>query len=90
VDPAGSSFYTGAGSNTNFGWTAGAGVEHAFGGNWSVKAEYLYVDLGSFTYNSPNQVAPFTEFFWTTSVNTRFHVARVGLNWKFGSTLVSR
>ena len=28
------------------GWTAGAGIEGAFGGGWSAKVEYLYVDLG--------------------------------------------
>jgi len=28
-----------------FGWTAGGGVEFAISPNWSVKAEYLYVDF---------------------------------------------
>ena len=28
------------------GWTVGAGVEGAIGGNWTAKLEYLYVDLG--------------------------------------------
>jgi opacity protein-like surface antigen len=28
-----------------FGWTAGDGVEFAISPNWSVKAEYLYVDF---------------------------------------------
>ena len=28
------------------GWTLGAGVEYAFDRNWSVKAEYLYADMG--------------------------------------------
>ena len=28
------------------GWTAGAGIEVAFGGGWSAKLEYLYMDLG--------------------------------------------
>src|SRR5206468_6899232 len=26
------------------GWTAGAGIEGAFGGGWSAKLEYLYMD----------------------------------------------
>jgi outer membrane immunogenic protein len=34
-------------SNTSAGWTAGAGVEWMFAPQWSVKAEYLYVDLGN-------------------------------------------
>jgi opacity protein-like surface antigen len=32
-------------STTAFGWTIGGGVEFAFDPNWSVKAEYLYVDM---------------------------------------------
>ena len=44
---------TGAGvavptSESNFGWTFGAGLEYAFLGNWTAKLEYLYVDLGKF------------------------------------------
>jgi len=35
-------------SNTNAGWTVGAGLEFAIAGNWTAKAEYLYVDLGKF------------------------------------------
>ncbi len=31
---------------TNAGWTVGGGLEYALAPNWSVKAEYLYVDLG--------------------------------------------
>jgi opacity protein-like surface antigen len=33
-------------SATQFGWTAGAGLEVGFGA-WSVKGEYLYYDLGN-------------------------------------------
>ena len=33
-------------SKTQWGWTAGAGIEWAFLANWSAKVEYLYVDLG--------------------------------------------
>jgi outer membrane immunogenic protein len=34
-------------AHTAFGWTAGAGVEWAFAPQWSAKAEYLHVDLGT-------------------------------------------
>ena len=34
-------------STTRVGWAAGAGLEYAFSGNWSAKAEYLFVDLGT-------------------------------------------
>jgi outer membrane immunogenic protein len=37
-------------STVKTGWTVGAGVEGKISTNWSVKAEYLYVDLGSTNY----------------------------------------
>jgi outer membrane immunogenic protein len=36
----------GSANETKAGWTAGGGLEYAINGPWSVKAEYLYVDLG--------------------------------------------
>ena len=33
-------------TETQVGWTAGAGLEYAFMGAWSAKLEYLYADLG--------------------------------------------
>jgi hypothetical protein len=32
------------------GWIAGGGAEYMFAPHWTVKAEYLYYDLGSVTY----------------------------------------
>jgi outer membrane immunogenic protein len=32
-------------SSTEFGWTAGGGVEAAFADNWTARIEYLFVDL---------------------------------------------
>ena len=32
-------------SKTLSGWTVGGGLEAAIGGNWTAKAEYLYIDL---------------------------------------------
>jgi outer membrane immunogenic protein len=34
------------GTNDRAGWTAGAGIEHAFTPHWSAKLEYLHADLG--------------------------------------------
>ena len=39
-------FSTGPLSSGRVGWTAGAGIEWMFLPNWSLKAEYLYYDLG--------------------------------------------
>jgi outer membrane immunogenic protein len=38
-------------SHASVGWTAGAGVEMGLAGNWSAKAEYLYMDLASSSFN---------------------------------------
>jgi outer membrane immunogenic protein len=54
-------------SKTKAGWTLGGGVEGALAGNWTWKAEYLYVDLGSVSGN-----ARFTD-----------NIVRVGLNYRF-------
>jgi outer membrane immunogenic protein len=37
-----------AGTSTTAGWTVGAGLEVGVVGNVSIKAEYLYVDLGNY------------------------------------------
>jgi outer membrane immunogenic protein len=37
-------------SNFHVGWTAGAGLEVGLTPNWSVKAEYLFIDLASESY----------------------------------------
>ena len=34
-------------STTRLGWTVGGGIEGMLSPNWTVKAEYLYVDLGT-------------------------------------------
>ena len=50
---SGTQFSTFAGSfdssDVRTGWTAGWGIEAQLGGNWSVKKEYLYLDLGTST-----------------------------------------
>lgn len=36
-----------ASQSADFGYVVGAGLEAAVGGNWSIRAEYLYYDLGT-------------------------------------------
>ena len=71
-------------TGTMTGWTVGGGLEWAFfpavpvGRNWwSVKAEYLYVDLGSKDFNFDPSL--------TTSKNISVinNIFRVGVNWHF-------
>lgn len=79
--PGGVTFYSGSDSQTRTGWTAGGGLEYAITNNWSAKLEYLYLDFGTFTFVSPNQLGAVAA--WKTDVHARDHVVRVGLNYKF-------
>jgi outer membrane immunogenic protein len=67
-----------AGANkTRIGWTLGGGLEYAFVGNWSAKAEYLYADLGSFDCGGACGAAP------PDPISFKAHLMRIGLNYKF-------
>jgi outer membrane immunogenic protein len=68
--------FTMARSTTGFSWTAGAGIEHAFSGQWTGKIEYLYVDTGKKSLLS----TPATEF---TRATQGFHLVRLGVNYRF-------
>jgi len=64
-------------SATHMGWTAGVGLEAQATQNISIKAEYLYVDLGTQTYDGlPAAIG-------NIDVSQRFSVVRAGLNYKF-------
>jgi outer membrane immunogenic protein len=65
-------------SDTNAGWTVGAGAEAALAGNWTVKGEYLYVDLGDINCSVANcgGTGP-------TKVDFTSHLVRAGLNYRF-------
>ena len=64
------------GSATNVGWTVGAGLEFAIAGNWTAKAEYLYVSLGRFNC-SVGCGAP------TDNVSFNTNLIRGGINYRF-------
>jgi len=82
--------------NTKAGWAAGGGVEWSPSQfpSWSLKAEYLYVDLGATNVYSvplnggvPGLGGAFgatTPLFAATHNSpTRFHTIRAGINWHF-------
>lgn len=86
---------SGAIRGTRIGWTAGVGTEYAVGGGWSLKAEYLYVDLGRATATSTNLVAfagttPSPSNVFTHSIDLKSNIVRVGANYKFGGPVVAR
>jgi outer membrane immunogenic protein len=66
------------GDDTNAGWTVGGGLEFVIAGNWTAKAEYLYVDLGKFNcgLGCGNGFNP-------DNVSFTAHVVRGGVNYRF-------
>ena len=74
------------------GWTAGGGLEYALATNVSLKAEYLYVNLGSgdtinvVTQSTLPASPPAAPSSFTAAYSrTDFNIVRVGLNYKFGN-----
>jgi outer membrane immunogenic protein len=80
---------TNTNSSAEAGWTVGAGAEWKFAPAWSVKAEYLYVDLGThsslitYTYGGSTSTL-------RSSVHETFNIARVGINYSFGGPVVAK
>jgi outer membrane immunogenic protein len=70
-------------SHSPGGWTVGAGVETALGGNWTAKLEYLYVDLGSTT---DSFVASNFTNIENVHADVRDNIVRAGLNYRFGGS----
>jgi outer membrane immunogenic protein len=81
-------------SHTQTGWTIGGGVESRIWGAWSLKLEYLYVDLGSMTDSfglvvNPRFIAtnPASLSGLAAGVTSSTHftdnIVRVGLNYKW-------
>ena len=79
--PAGGNF-VGSLNKVRAGWTVGAGAEYAFTRNLSLKAEYLYVDLGSDNVSWSDPVL-FPGAALTYNYRHTDHIVRAGLNWKF-------
>jgi outer membrane immunogenic protein len=99
VPPTGSSNFAGSGSasSTRVGYTVGAGAEWKFAPKWSVKAEYLYYDLGNASYSN-GAITAFlnggttVNFTNVSSSSIRFNgnLARVGVNYQFGGPVVAK
>jgi outer membrane immunogenic protein len=62
---------------TNAGWTAGGGFEFALVGNWTAKAEYLYVDLGK------DGCGVMCGLPMGNNVSLTSNVVRAGINYRF-------
>ena len=66
----------GSTTETNAGWTAGAGFEAAIAGPWTAKIEYLYTDLGKGSCDVAICGA-------STDVDFRTNIVRGGVNYRF-------
>ena len=75
--------YVNTRSETELGWTAGAGIEYALNRHWSIKAEYLYIDVGDSSVTAlPDDLdlAPYrVDYDWDNS----FHSFTFGINYRF-------
>jgi len=80
VTPPGFAMFTD--TKTRWGWTAGGGLEWAFLPNWSVKAEYLYVQLQNTGYFGTPISLPGIVIVTRGNVPLNNNIGRVGLNFK--------
>ncbi len=79
--------WKGASSKIAGGWAAGAGLEFAIADKWSLKSEYLYVDLGRDKFGLTGAVLYIDPGYTIEARHRdRFHIARLGLNYRFAST----
>lgn len=89
-------------TRTKAGWTAGAGIEGALANNWTVKLEYLYVDLGNvdttfatlpgcYGNGIPGGASCTGIAAGIGTIHTRVtdNIVRVGLNYRFGAPVVA-
>jgi hypothetical protein len=61
------------------------GAEYALAPNWSIKAEYLYLDFGTMRYEAPFSAAP--EFTMLNDIEMRMHTFRVGINYRWDKSV---
>ena len=67
--------------NLDTGYAAGGGLEYKIEPSWSIRAEYLYVDLGKYSaFNSVVNGSGY-ETVSTNRINDSLHTARVGLTY---------
>jgi outer membrane immunogenic protein len=74
-------------NQTRIGWSVGAGVEHLFAPQWSARAEFRYVDLGSESVACIAGSVSCANFsFSTGDLNNTLWMGLLGVSYKFGSS----
>ena len=70
---------TASSDKSRTGWTVGAGIEYGIAPNWSIAAQYNFIDFGD-----KNVTFTGGGFNFTDSVDQQVHLATVRLNYRFG------
>jgi outer membrane immunogenic protein len=84
VTTASPNCFIGGSSRTATGWAVGAGGEYAVSRHVTIKAEYLYVNLGGGDgFNVVAQTPPVPSTFRAVWSTADFHTVRAGVNFKF-------
>ena len=70
--------------DTETGWTGGGGIEYAINRHWTIKVEYLYIDVGSNSATGIqipdlNDPSTMVRYHWDNA----FHTVTGGVNFKF-------
>ena len=76
--------FSGTGGETRVGWTVGTGIEWAIWNNWSIKAEYDYLDFGSRTVAINGSILPgIVNFPASLGIENSQHINefKFGVNW---------
>jgi outer membrane immunogenic protein len=76
-------FENGSISKTKAGWTVGGGVEYGLTRNWSVKAEYLYMDFGNVSSTGVVSTPGFAGASLNNSADLKTNIVRAGINYRF-------
>ncbi len=84
---AGIPLFSGTGSDTRTGWTVGTGIEWAFYQNWSVKAEYDYMDFGTKNIALSGTLIGGVGLAPGIQDNNHINQFKAGLNYRFMSNL---
>lgn len=78
----------GSSSSARAGWAAGAGVEWALASNWTIRGEYLHVDLGRSDVAVFDATVGPSEFA-TYHFNHVFDSVRIAVSYRFGAASVA-
>jgi outer membrane immunogenic protein len=75
--------YIGYDKDTKIGWSIGGGLEYGFCNKWSLKLEYLFIDLDNIGYRSFDTTGAQPTYYFYTKFKDEISAIRLALNWMF-------